>query len=77
MHAFDGIWPSALLKMGIGRNWRVRAAEAAFAERASRIVARPSPHAAKLVGPRGFEPPTYWSQTSRATKLRYGPTLRT
>jgi hypothetical protein len=27
-----------------------------------------------MVGPRGFEPPTYWSQTSRATKLRYGPT---
>ena len=29
-----------------------------------------------MVGPRGFEPPTYWSQTSRATKLRYGPTGR-
>ena len=31
----------------------------------------------EMVGPRGFEPPTYWSQTSRATKLRYGPTRRT
>ena len=28
----------------------------------------------EMVGPRGFEPPTYWPQTSRATKLRYGPT---
>ena len=29
-----------------------------------------------MVGPRGFEPPTYWSQTSRATKLRHGPNIR-
>ena len=27
----------------------------------------------KLVGERGFEPPTHWSQTSCATKLRYSP----
>ncbi|CBJ88476.1 conserved hypothetical protein [Xenorhabdus nematophila F1] len=26
-----------------------------------------------LVGERGFEPPTHWSQTSCATKLRYSP----
>ena len=29
-----------------------------------------------VVGPAGFEPATYWSQTNRATKLRYGPTRR-
>ncbi len=27
-----------------------------------------------VVGERGFEPPTHWSQTSCATKLRYSPT---
>ena len=27
----------------------------------------------KVVGLAGFEPATYWSQTSRATKLRYSP----
>ncbi len=27
-----------------------------------------------LVGARGFEPPTSWSQTKRATRLRYAPT---
>ena len=27
----------------------------------------------KVVGERGFEPPTHWSQTSCATKLRYSP----
>ena len=26
-----------------------------------------------LVGAEGFEPPTFWSQTRRATKLRYAP----
>ncbi len=26
-----------------------------------------------LVGERGFEPPTHWSQTSCATRLRYSP----
>lgn len=26
-----------------------------------------------MVGEEGFEPPTYWSQTSCATKLRYSP----
>lgn len=31
----------------------------------------------KVVGLAGFEPATYWSQTSRATKLRYSPTCRT
>lgn len=28
-----------------------------------------------LVGERGFEPPTHWSQTSCATKLRYSPNV--
>ncbi len=28
-----------------------------------------------MVGERGFEPPTHWSQTSCATKLRYSPIL--
>ena len=28
-----------------------------------------------MVGARGFEPPTSWSQTRRATGLRYAPTL--
>jgi hypothetical protein len=27
-----------------------------------------------MVGVRGFEPPTSWSQTRRATRLRYTPT---
>ena len=27
-----------------------------------------------LVGAGGFEPPTSWSRTKRATKLRYAPT---
>ena len=27
-----------------------------------------------MVGPVGFEPTAYWSQTNRATRLRYGPT---
>ncbi len=26
-----------------------------------------------MVGARGFEPPTSWSQTRRATRLRYAP----
>jgi hypothetical protein len=29
----------------------------------------------KLVGARGFEPPTPWSRTRCATRLRYAPTL--
>ena len=28
-----------------------------------------------MVGARGFEPPTPWSQTRCATRLRYAPTL--
>jgi hypothetical protein len=28
-----------------------------------------------LVGAEGFEPPTLWSQTRCATRLRYAPTL--
>ena len=31
---------------------------------------------AKLVGAEGFEPPTLWSQTRCATRLRYAPTSR-
>ncbi len=31
----------------------------------------PPKRGSKLVGERGFEPPTHWSQTSCATKLRY------
>ena len=27
----------------------------------------------RVVGARGFEPPTSWSRTKRATKLRYAP----
>jgi hypothetical protein len=37
----------------------------------------PHPHGmlqVYLVGARGFEPPTSWSQTRRATELRYAPT---
>ena len=33
----------------------------------------PPKRGSKLVGERGFEPPTHWSQTSCATKLRYIP----
>ncbi len=29
-----------------------------------------------MVGVEGFEPPTLWSQTRCATKLRYTPTFR-
>ena len=29
-----------------------------------------------MVGAGGFEPPTSWSRTKRATKLRYAPTKR-
>ncbi len=29
----------------------------------------------KLVGAEGFEPPTHWSQTSCATRLRYAPLI--
>lgn len=35
----------------------------------------PPKRGSKLVGERGFEPPTHWSQTSCATKLRYTPIL--
>lgn len=35
----------------------------------------PPKRGSKLVGERGFEPPTHWSQTSCATKLRYSPTM--
>lgn len=35
----------------------------------------PPKRGSKLVGERGFEPPTHWSQTSCATKLRYTPVL--
>ncbi len=31
-------------------------------------------HYLKVVGEEGFEPPTLWSQTRCATKLRYSPT---
>jgi hypothetical protein len=30
----------------------------------------------KLIGARGFEPPTSWSQTTRSTKLSYAPDYR-
>src|SRR6187431_1569170 len=33
------------------------------------------PCTGKLVGAIGFEPPTLWSQTRCATRLRYAPTL--
>lgn len=33
----------------------------------------PPKRGSKLVGERGFEPPTHWSQTSCATRLRYAP----
>ena len=29
----------------------------------------------KVVGAEGFEPPTLWSQTRCATRLRYAPTV--
>jgi hypothetical protein len=32
-------------------------------------------HTLELVGARGFEPPTSWSQTTRSTKLSYAPKL--
>ncbi len=32
-------------------------------------------HLILLVGAEGFEPPTLWSQTRCATRLRYAPTL--
>lgn len=35
----------------------------------------PPKRGSKLVGERGFEPPTHWSQTSCATKLRYTPKI--
>src|SRR5579863_1953439 len=31
--------------------------------------------AGKQIGARGFEPPTSWSRTKRATRLRYAPTI--
>ena len=34
-----------------------------------------SDEAFKVVGEEGFEPPTLWSQTRCATKLRYSPTM--
>lgn len=37
----------------------------------------PPKRGSKLVGERGFEPPTHWSQTSCATKLRYTPIFST
>ncbi len=37
----------------------------------SRKQKTPPKRGSKLVGERGFEPPTHWSQTSCATKLRY------
>jgi hypothetical protein len=33
------------------------------------------PKLVSLIGARGFEPPTSWSRTKRATRLRYAPTL--
>ncbi len=39
----------------------------------SRKQKTPPKRGSKLVGERGFEPPTHWSQTSCATKLRYSP----
>jgi hypothetical protein len=30
----------------------------------------------KLIGARGFEPPTSWSQTTRSTKLSYAPDMQ-
>ena len=40
---------------------------------------RPMSRRAKLlkekIGARGFEPPTSWSRTKRATRLRYAPAI--
>jgi hypothetical protein len=33
----------------------------------------PTKQGLKLVGEGGFEPPTFWSRTKRATRLRYSP----
>ena len=41
--------------------------------RSGRKQKTPPKRGSKLVGERGFEPPTHWSQTSCATKLRYSP----
>lgn len=43
------------------------------AESKKRLFLRNSCFSQKVVGERGFEPPTHWSQTSCATKLRYSP----
>ena len=44
-------------------------------EMSSRIKkASSNDEALKVVGEEGFEPPTLWSQTRCATKLRYSPT---
>ncbi len=37
----------------------------------SRKQKTPPKRGSKLVGERGFEPPTHWSQTSCATKLEF------
>ncbi len=42
-------------------------------EKSCRKQKTPPKRGSKLVGERGFEPPTHWSQTSCATKLRYSP----
>ncbi len=42
-------------------------------EKTYRKQKTPPKRGSKLVGERGFEPPTHWSQTSCATKLRYSP----
>ena len=41
-----------------------------------RGVARDLLRIEKVVGARGFEPPTLWSQTRCATRLRHAPTSR-
>ena len=40
----------------------------------STIELHPQKALEKLIGAEGFEPPTPWSQTTCATKLRYAPT---
>ncbi len=66
-----------LYPLSYGRNWSGRRdsnpRHPAWKASALPTELLPHSHHPRMVGARGFEPPTFWSQTRRAAKLRYAP----
>src|SRR6266545_1057803 len=70
---------SRLIFTGLRRKERKRLAQGAVSGTLAGTRAGPCPHYKindGMVGAAGFEPATFWSQTRRATRLRYAPPRR-